>query len=97
MAGFNGPPIPAVTAGQTGQQLGHGQRIGPQDGDGSPGFPPTEAERGELSIRRMRRSYSASVKGIKSLLYSIMRCPDLSLFRVFHDVAHLVRLRFARS
>src|SRR5271157_604906 len=43
------------------------------------------------------RSYSASVKGIKSLLYSIMRCPDLSLFRVFHDVAHLVRLRFARS
>jgi len=47
--------------------------------------------------RCMARSYSASVKGIKSLLYSIMRCPDLSLFRVFHDVAHLVRLRFARS
>ena len=49
------------------------------------------------SFDAMTRSYSASVKGIKSLLYSIMRCPDLSLFRVFRDVAHLMRLRFARS
>src|SRR5271157_5112982 len=40
------------------------------------------------------RSYSASVKGIKSLPCSIMRYPGLSPFRVLYDTAHLMRLRW---
>src|SRR5271166_243688 len=43
------------------------------------------------------RSYSASVKGIKSLPCSIMRYPGLSPFRVLYDTAHLMRLRLAGS
>ena len=44
-----------------------------------------------------KSSYSASVKGIKSLPCSIMRYPGLSPFRVLYDTAHFMRLRFAGS